>query len=267
MNSKNMKRCLLRSGIAASILLGATLVGTAAAQTVNLTAKSTTALLPDGQNVPMWGLFCNDAGSNGASCVTANPSTTTSTHWAPPVIRVVAGSTLTINLNNTLSFGTGTNNKVPTSLMIVGQVGGGLGDVQQRQTMPSPVHGPQGTTWPGTLGGTNSAAGDAVFTPPAQAARVRSFGTEVAAGAQGTLIWRNLRAGTYLIESGTEPSIQVPMGLYGMVVVTEADDTTGSTPVHQAFGAKFDQERPAAAGRNRSRSECRSRSGGEEREL
>src|SRR5262249_22568406 len=35
-----------------------------------------------------------------------------------------------------------------------------------------------------------------------------------------TLTWSNLKPGTYLIESGTHPSIQVPMGLYGMVVVT-----------------------------------------------
>ena len=38
------------------------------------------------------------------------------------------------------------------------------------------------------------------------------------------LTWNaaNLRPGTYLIESGTHPSIQGPMGLYGILVVTTA---------------------------------------------
>jgi hypothetical protein len=112
---------------------------------------------------------------------------------------------------------------VPTSLVIVGQVGGGLGDVTQRTTMPSPTHAPQGTTWPGTPGTTND--GDTVFTPPHQPDRVRSFATEVnvSDGSAGKgLIWSALRPGTYLIESGTEPSIQGPMGLYGVLVVTDA---------------------------------------------
>jgi len=49
---------------------------------------------------------------------------------------------------------------------------------------------------------------------------VQSFATRVAPGATGTLTWANLKAGTYLIESGTHPSIQGAMGLYGVLVVT-----------------------------------------------
>ncbi|HEV7579476.1 MAG TPA: hypothetical protein VGO77_03530, partial [Mycobacterium sp.] len=234
----------------------------------------------------------------------------------PPLIRVPAGQPLNITLVNKLY------DKVPTSLVIVGQLGGGLGDVTQRATMPSPTHGPQGTTWPGTLGGIDTSAtsititspgsgytsapdvrftggggmgaaavatisggkvvgvtvtnpgsnytaapsiafvgggagtqatatvnnlsdfqsaGTPTFTPPAQADRVRSFGTEVtiADGAAGkTLAWNNLRPGTYLIESGTQPSIQAPMGLYGVLVVTE-DDVSG---VRQAYGTRFDAD-------------------------
>ncbi len=206
--------------------------------------------------------------------------------------------------------------------MIVGQLGGGLGT--DRATMPSPVHAPQGTTWPGTLGGIDPATaaitlstggqgytlppavqisggggtgataiatiangvvtglnvssvgsgytsaptvtidpppclvngstciravatmsfsvlqasdGSATFVPPAQADRVRSFGTEVKVNdgpAGKALVWGNLQAGTYLLESGTQPSIQGPMGLYGVVVVTDSD--TGSPPHHQAYG-------------------------------
>ena len=51
---------------------------------------------------------------------------------------------------------------------------------------------------------------------------MQSFSTEVAAGATTSLTWTTPRAGTYLLESGTHPSIQGPMGLYGMVVVTKA---------------------------------------------
>ncbi len=54
--------------------------------------------------------------------------------------------------------------------------------------------------------------------------------------------WNTLRPGTYLIESGTQPSIQGPMGLYGVLVVTEPDDTTGANPLHQAYGTKFDTD-------------------------
>src|SRR5262249_44310331 len=61
---------------------------------------------------------------------------------------------------------------------------------------------------------------------PPQADRVRSFATEVTVangGAGKVLTWNSLRPGTYLIESGTEPSIQGSMGLYGVLVVTDAN--------------------------------------------
>ena len=127
--------------------------------------------------------------------------------------------------------------------------------------MPSPTHAPQGTTWPGTRGGTNAAAGDAVFTPPAQLPRVRSLATEVNFTDTGgkPLTWTNLRPGTYLIESGTEPSIQGPMGLYGVLVVTEPDDTSGTTPAHVAYGTKFDAAVPLLLQRDRSGAEPRGR--------
>jgi FtsP/CotA-like multicopper oxidase with cupredoxin domain len=58
---------------------------------------------------------------------------------------------------------------------------------------------------------------------------VQSFGTEVAVAATKALTWKAPRPGTYLIESGTHPSIQGTMGLYGILVVTSAPtaDTTG----------------------------------------
>src|SRR4029077_17564949 len=75
--------------------------------------------------------------------------------------------------------------------------------------------------------------------PPSQPNRVQSFGTEVAAtgvapvglqvASPGALTWNALKPGTYLIESGTHPSIQGPMGLYGVLVVTQAP-AAGPTP-------------------------------------
>jgi len=75
-----------------------------------------------------------------------------------------------------------------------------------------------------------------------QGNRVRSFGTEVAATPATTgqtptaLTWGGtgqppLRPGTYLLESGTHPSIQVPMGLYGILVVTTAPATGAAVPL------------------------------------
>ena len=247
MSSNVSKPTLLKAGIAASVLLLAS--GLAMAQSaVTLSAGPTTTTLPDGQAVPMWGYTCGDAlaapvASINATCTAMNGSAQSGALWQPPLIIVPSGQVLTITLVNHLSFAAGAGtNTVPTSLVIVGQMGGGLGDVTQRTTMPSPTHAPQGTTWPGTLGGTNAAAGDAVFTPPAQADRVRSFGTEVAVadGAGGkALVWSSLRPGTYLIESGTEPSIQGSMGLYGVLVVAEPATSGGAA---QAYGTTFDKD-------------------------
>ncbi|GAB3626132.1 hypothetical protein PTE30175_00870 [Pandoraea terrae] len=201
---------LAKAGIAASMLVLAT--GAAFAQTVSLTAKSANAALPDGQLVPMWGYSCGAAAS--ATCTALNPSAAALGNWSPVVITVAPGP-LTISLTNNLPAG------VPTSMVIVGQVGGGLGAAPSRAA--NPVHATQAATWP-IAGNSNGAT----FTPPTQlpAGRVQSFGTEVATNGTTTLSWTSLKPGTYLIESGTHPSIQGPMGLYGVLVVTTAPTTT-----------------------------------------
>src|SRR6516165_2012370 len=177
-------------------------------QTVNLTAAPTTMTLPDGTTVPMWGFFCGTAATGAtATCAALNPlavaTTTTPAPWSPVVITVpyVAAATggsatsLTINLTNNLSFapaGTTTAN-VPTSIVIVGQVGGGLGVLAQRTTTTSPDHSnAQGcVTWfiadPNTPPGVPCTANDSGAMPPTQGPRVQSFGTEVAA-AGATLV-------------------------------------------------------------------------------
>ncbi|KVM97470.1 choice-of-anchor Q domain-containing protein [Burkholderia diffusa] len=219
---------LFKAGVAASMLLAA---GEAcfAQSVVNLTAKASVAVLPDGQSVPMWGYSCTPAAvaatpTANATCAAANPGA--GANWSPVVITVPAGQ-LQINLTNNLPA------PVPTSLVIVGQLGGGLGNAPT--TAPSPVHPTQtATTWP--IVTATSTAPMASFVPPAQGPRVQSFGTEVAPStdpkSHTALTWPNLKPGTYLLESGTHPSIQGPMGLYGVLVVTSpavASSTCAST--------------------------------------
>jgi hypothetical protein len=179
----------------------------AAQQQVNLTAARTSVTLPDGSLVPMWGYSCDASQVTGstATCAALNLNAPSTSGWSPVVITVPSGQDLTISLTNNLT--------VPTSLTIVGQLGGGLGTPVAGQVIQ---HAPQGTTWPIANTG-------AVFTPPTQGARVQSFGTEVNSGGGSQLLtWKAPKPGTYLIESGTHPSIQGPMGLYGILVVTAA---------------------------------------------
>jgi len=227
-----LKATLKTAVLAVSVLLlGA---GVAVAQ-VNLTAQPTTTTLPDGTVVPMWGYSCGAVVAP-ATCAALNPhaplaTTTTPAGWSPVVITVPTGSNLTITLTNSLSFGA---NSVPTSLVIVGQLGGGLGTTATSTASPSHANA-QPLTWP-IAGNPPGAPLTGVGTPPAQGTRVQSFSTEVAAGGTATLTWTAPRPGTYLIESGTHPSIQGPMGLYGMLVVTTAPATGGAGTAYPAVG-------------------------------
>ncbi len=213
---------------AATRVMGLLLFGAVASfaqQQVNLTAGPTQAILPDGSSVPMWGYTCAGAtviASSSATCAPLNPAAAALGNWSPVIITVPTGAAggLQINLTNNLTF-TGAN--IPTSLTIVGQLGGGLGTPGGSTPSPDHSNAQAATTWP-IAGGAGSP-----FPPPAQAARVRSFGTEVAGGGgTGSLTWASLQPGTYLLESGSHPSIQGPMGLYGIVVVTTAP--VGATP-------------------------------------
>ena len=141
------------------LLLG---VGIATAQQqINLTAGASTAALPDGNSVPMWGYTCGtDAVGSTATCVNLKPATA---GWSPIVITVPTGATggLSINLTNNLL--------VPTSITIVGQLGGGLGAVGSGctgggatcTTSPDHTNAQGATTWP-IAGGTDAYAGGAV---------------------------------------------------------------------------------------------------------
>ncbi len=212
--------------------------------TINLTAAPTTTVLPDGQSIPMWGYSCGAPVSGSATCAALNPAA--GGLWSPVVITVPTGQALTINLTNNLLFkaGTGTSS-VPTSLVIAGQLGGGLG--RSATTVAGATHEPQASTW------TVANVPGAINNPPSQGPRVQSFATEVepvAASATpscmasttapvsgcAALTWNSLNPGTYLIESGTHPSIQGPMGLYGILVVTAAPSNGAAGTAYGSAG-------------------------------
>jgi hypothetical protein len=232
-----MRLNYLKATLKTAVLVGIVLLlgaGKAVAQ-VSLTAAPTTITLPDGSMVPMWGYSCGTAAAGAiGTCVSLNPNApaataTTPAGWSPVVITVPTGQPLTINLTNSLVFGA---NSVPTSLVIVGQFGGGGGLGTTATSTSSPDHSAaqSNVTWP------IASSGSGTGTPPVQGNRVQSFSTEVAAGATTALTWATPRPGTYLIESGTHPSIQGPMGLYGILVVTTAPVGTTAGTAYPAVG-------------------------------
>jgi hypothetical protein len=230
---------LMKAMKAAVFAVSILLLGQAVAlgqQQINLAAGPASLTMPDGTTVPMWGYSCGSVvSSSAATCAKSNP---VASGWSPIVITVPTGQDLQINLTNNLSFANG--NTVPTSLMILGQLGGGLGDISQRTVTASPNHSSaqQATTWP--------IAGGPGGTPPTQGPRVQSFSTEVPTGATTALTWVKPRAGTYLIESGTHPSIQGTMGLYGILVVTGAP--SGSAVGTAYPGVSYNAEVPLLFG-------------------
>ena len=99
-----------------------------------------------------------------------------------PQINAAAGDTLIIHLDNNLP--------VPVSIVIPSQI-----------TAMTPVFlpDPDGTGRPRVQSFTHE-------TPPGNGAAV-------------DYTWTNLKAGTFLYESGTHPAVQIQMGLYGAAIV------------------------------------------------
>src|SRR5438876_323683 len=212
MRSNNYKSVLKHAGLAASVLLLAS--GAAfAQQQVSLSAGFATAY-PSG--TPMWGYTCGTAISGStAACTALNKAVAAGTAaagtWSPVVITVPTGQDLQITLTNNLAFAGG---NIPTSLVIVGQLGAGLGTAAT--SIASPDHtNAQPLTWP-IAGDAAGAPLTGVGTPPVQGNRVQSFSTEVAVGTPASLCWGPtctapspaLKPGTSPIESATDPCIQ-----------------------------------------------------------
>lgn len=79
-------------------------------------------------------------------------------------------------------------------------------------------------------------------TPTAVGGKVMSFANEVTAGASATLSFTSLKAGTYLYESGTNPAVQLPMGLYGSLIVGPGASGQAYTPTVTNSGTTYDRD-------------------------
>ncbi|MEN8135840.1 MAG: hypothetical protein ABFS18_09955 [Thermodesulfobacteriota bacterium] len=180
---KNVRKRIFTTLLAVTLSWGI-MVPFAAA--VDMVAESTTVTMPGGEVVTMWGY-----------AVPAEPAYDTAFGPnGPPVIKLTAGATLTINLTNNLAE--------ETSIVIPGQQA-----TETNAMVP---------TW------TDGTTGNRGVLPANLLKRVRSFTHEAAAAGSDTYSWGPLKAGTYLIQSGTHPAVQVQMGLYAVLIVDEVAD-------------------------------------------
>lgn len=142
-----------------------------------------------------------------ASCTDGSGSTCTAVTVPGPALSVPAGETnLIVHLINTLPK--------PTSLVINGLIK------------------PMVPVWnDGSTGARTSAT-----------QRVRSFDVEAAA-LTGTAdyTWTNVKPGTYLYQSGTQPQVQVQMGLFG-AVTSNALESTATAPAQAYTDISYDNQ-------------------------
>ena len=148
--------------------------------------------------VPMWGYAACEADFATCSPVTVpGPALTVAADGAG------AAQTLTVHLKNALT--------TPTSLVVNGLVK------------------PMAPVWAEPGSGAALASRGASTT-----ARVRSFDQEAPAGGVAHYTWSQVKPGTYLYQSGTQPQVQVQMGLYGALrknAVEAVPATPGSSAV------------------------------------
>ena len=176
----------------AGIFLAAA-TGTALSVDYTIRAGVDNLVTPDNAVIPVWG-YAPVAGPFDANL---NPGLVIGRVTVPgPVLTVNAGDVLHITVQNALPVGHNTSIVVPGQWMPT-NVGGAL--------LP-PVYD------------NNS--------PP----RVMSFTAESPGGGSAQYYFNAVKAGTYLYESGTEPTVQVGMGLYGAVIVRPADPLQAYPP-------------------------------------
>jgi hypothetical protein len=220
---------LLNRGAAALTLAMSTLVGPQVlAAEYWLKAAPTAVPMPDpnaGPDVPVWGyVACTP---DFAVCETpTNPITVP----GPPLVVPAGENTLIVHLLNSLPAIGAT--PTPTSLVINGLM---------KSMAPVWDDGSSGPRF----------ANPAAPTAAELAKRVRSFDAEAApnGGIQtytwgptpGNLTAPEVKPGTYLYQSGTQPQVQVQMGLYG-ALTKNAADATASTPAAAYAGVVYDNQ-------------------------
>ena len=174
-------------------ILAAAATGTALSVDYTIRAGVDNLVLPDNAVIPVWG-YAPVAGPFDANL---NPGLVIGSVTVPgPVLTVNEGDVLHVTVQNTLPAGYNTSIVLPGQRMPT-NVGGAL--------LP-PVYDNN--------------------TPP----RVMSFTAESPNGGSAEYYFNAVKAGTYRYESGTDPTLQVGMGLYGAVIVRPADPLQAYTP-------------------------------------
>lgn len=173
--------------------------------------------------IPMWGFVLTGVGPG---CDFGAPGPGAGAAEAViPTLTAVAGDTLDIHLRNGLPA-PGPAYTEPVSIIIPGQT-----SIVPGQSPPAPV---TTAVWFSPVTGVVTSAsrpldpgGGVDFL-----ARVRSFAEETPQGGTTTVTYAfgPLRAGTYLIQSGTHPSVQMQMGLYGILKVYDLNAQAYADP-------------------------------------
>ena len=172
------KKVIIFQGLFLFLCLLTVMVGKGVAAEYWLYVNEANMTMADGKTVPVWGFGLDN---NQAVSVPG------------PTLRVgPEDNALIIHLKNNLSE--------PVSLNILGQ----------RLTNNS---GPVWTNFPDDTQTWSGARPAGNYT-----ARVRSFSHETQPGEVGEYRWESFRAGTYLLQSGTNPAKQVQMGMFLPVV-------------------------------------------------
>jgi FtsP/CotA-like multicopper oxidase with cupredoxin domain len=184
------------------------------------TAPATTGPFDNPAPITMWGFV--QTGS-GAGCTFAAPAPApTVTALTLPRLTANEGDTLVIHLRNNLPPA-GTVVYVPPPATVAPAV-----FTEPVSVVIPGQPGANAPTWSDGTSGGRASLGQ----------RVRSFTHETAQQTNADYTFGPLKAGTFVLESGTHPAVQVQMGLYGVVTVLP-------TTVGRAYGdptSAFDNE-------------------------
>lgn len=194
--------------------------------------------------ITMWGFAKCDASF--ANC--------SSVQVPGPILTATAGQALTITVRNDLAQPPGNGRYLePVSLVVPGLV------KQMSPVFMKPVDTPRGISFAGAAtvsGNRPQPANPANMNDPAYGWRVRSFDAEAPADGATTVSYSwpaaNVKEGTYLYQSGTHPSLQVQMGLYGaLIVYPGAGQSFGASGSVYQYTAPAFQASPAGGSASR----------------
>lgn len=196
--------------------------GFALAATVDVCYRVDSYQIPAGTfgnpaSISLWGFV--QTGTGGACTFTTPAPVATSTSVRFPTLTASAGDTLRIHVKNNLPPAvTGVVYTEPVSVVIGGQ------PASMTPVWIDPTNG--------SVTGTGSRpSGDVT-------SRVRSFTAETAQGGTSIYTFGPLRAGTYLLGSGTHPAVQAQMGLYGVLKVLPTTPGRAYADASSAFDSE-----------------------------